>query len=101
MLVNPADLETLQDAIGDLQARVVGIELCDLQSDQRVEPGGAIVRTTEGELDAGVQTQLERAREVLAAALEGEERPPGAEERPAAEGPEFVRERPPERGESP
>lgn len=75
VLVNPADLDTLQGAIGDLQAQVAGIELCDLQSDQRVEPGGAIVRTTEGEVDAGVQTQLERAGEVLAAALAGEEPP--------------------------
>ena len=75
VLVNPADLDTLQGAIGDLQAQVAGIELCDLQSDQRVEPGGAIVRTTEGEVDAGVQTQLERAREVLAAALANGEPP--------------------------
>jgi flagellar assembly protein FliH len=72
VLVNPADLETLQAAIGDLQAQVAGIELCDLQADQRVERGGAIVRTTEGEVDAGVQTQLERAREVLSAALAGD-----------------------------
>ena len=75
VLVNPADLETLQAAIGDLTAQVSGIELCDLQSDQRVEAGGAIVRTVEGEVDAGVQTQLERAREVVTAALAGGERP--------------------------
>jgi flagellar assembly protein FliH len=75
VLVNPADLETLQAAIGDIQSQVNGIELCDLQSDQRVERGGAIVRTTEGEVDAGVRTQLERAGEALAAALAGEESP--------------------------
>jgi flagellar assembly protein FliH len=73
VLVNPADLETLQGAIGALQGQISGIELCDLQSDQRVEAGGAIVRTAEGEVDAGVQTQLERAREVVVAALEGGE----------------------------
>jgi flagellar assembly protein FliH len=75
VLVNPADLETLQDSIGALTAQVSGIELCDLQSDQRVEAGGAIVRTVEGEVDAGVQTQLERAREVVTAALAGGEHP--------------------------
>jgi flagellar assembly protein FliH len=75
VLVNPADLDTLHGAIGELQSQVNGIELCDLQSDQRVELGGAIVRTAEGEVDAGVQTQLERAGEVLAAALAGEEPP--------------------------
>ncbi len=39
---------------------------------RRVEPGSAIVRTGEGEVDAGVYTQLERASEVAAAALEAD-----------------------------
>ena len=47
-----------------------GIEPCDLQSDERVRVGGAIVRTAEGEVDASVQTQLERAREVVVARAE-------------------------------
>jgi flagellar assembly protein FliH len=70
VLLNPADLDAVKEAIVDLQAQVNGIELCDLQPDQRVEPGGAIVRTVDGEVDACVATQLERAREVLEAALE-------------------------------
>jgi flagellar assembly protein FliH len=70
VLLNPEDLDAVKEAIGELQAQVNGIELCDLQSDQRVERGGAIVRTVEGELDASVTTQLERAREVVSAALE-------------------------------
>jgi flagellar biosynthesis/type III secretory pathway protein FliH len=37
-----------------------------------VESGGAIVRTSEGEIDASVQTQLERAREVVEASLAAE-----------------------------
>ncbi len=72
VLVNPADLETVTGAIGDLQSQAGGIELCDLQPDQRVARGSAIVRTAEGEVDAGVQTQLERAREVALAELAGE-----------------------------
>lgn len=70
VLVNPTDLETVKASIGDLRAQANGIELCDLQSDQRVGAGGAIVRTVEGEVDAGVQTQLERAREVVLAELQ-------------------------------
>jgi flagellar assembly protein FliH len=70
VLLNPADLDAVKEAIVDLQAQVNGIELCDLQPDQRVESGGAIVRTVDGEVDACVATQLERAREVLEAALE-------------------------------
>jgi flagellar assembly protein FliH len=78
VLVNPADLDMLREAIGQgvadgAQNILSGVELCDLQSDQRVEAGGAIVRTAEGELDAGVQTQLERAREVVEAALADDE----------------------------
>ncbi len=75
VLVNPADLETVKSAIGDRseidqQARADGIELCDLRSDPRVAIGAAIVRTAEGEVDASVQTQLERARDVIAIELE-------------------------------
>lgn len=66
LLVNPADLQVILDATRDGRT---GIEECDLHADQRVAPGGVIVRTQEGEVDAGVTTQLERAREVVAAEL--------------------------------
>lgn len=65
VLVNPADLDTVRTAIGELTARGSGVEVCDLQSEERVSIGGAIVRTAEGEVDASVSTQLERAREVV------------------------------------
>jgi flagellar assembly protein FliH len=77
VLVNPADLATVRAAIGQITAQGSGVELCDLQSDARVGVGGAIVRTTEGEVDASVQTQLERAREVVAAELAGGLSPDG------------------------
>jgi flagellar assembly protein FliH len=70
VLVNPSDLQTVQSAVGDLQAQGNGVELCDVQADPRVQPGGAIVRTAEGEVDASVQTQLDRAREVVLDELE-------------------------------
>jgi flagellar assembly protein FliH len=74
VLVNPADLDTVRSAIGELTAPGSGVEICDLQSDERVAIAGAIVRTAEGEVDASVTTQLERAREVVAASLRGAER---------------------------
>jgi flagellar assembly protein FliH len=74
VLVNPADLEVVRAAIGELTAQGSGVELCDLQSDARVGVGSAIVRTSEGEVDASVQTQLERAREVANTTLETGER---------------------------
>jgi flagellar assembly protein FliH len=74
VLVNPADLEVVRAAIGELTAQGSGVELCDLQSDPRVGVGSAIVRTSEGEVDASVHTQLERAREVANTTLETSER---------------------------
>jgi flagellar assembly protein FliH len=65
VMVNPADLEVVKAAIGEITAQGSGVELCDLQSDERVGLGSAIVRTSEGEVDASVHTQLERAREVV------------------------------------
>lgn len=65
VLVNPADIDVVRDAIGDLAAQMGGFETFDLQSDRRVQRGGAIVRTSVGEVDATLETKLERAREVL------------------------------------
>ena len=72
IVVDPADLETVRAALGELQANAGGIEECELQADRRVGRGGAIVRTHESEVDASVATQLERAREVVCEEL-GEE----------------------------
>jgi flagellar assembly protein FliH len=72
VLVNPAELEAVSSAIAELTTGSSGVELCDIQPDERVEPGGAIVRTAEGEVDASVDTQLERAREVVEASLAAE-----------------------------
>jgi flagellar assembly protein FliH len=70
VIVNPTDLDVVKEAIGELTAQGSGVELCDLQSDERVARGSAIVRTLEGEVDASVHTQLERAREVVSASLQ-------------------------------
>jgi flagellar assembly protein FliH len=72
VLVNPAELEAVSSAINEIVGPASGVELCDIQPDERVERGGAIVRTTEGEVDAGVETQLQRAREVVEASLAAE-----------------------------
>jgi len=73
VLVNPGDLELVRAAIGEITSQGSGVELCDLQSDERVGSGSAIVRTPEGEVDASVHTQLERASEVVSAALQAGE----------------------------
>jgi flagellar assembly protein FliH len=73
VMVNPADLAVVKAAVGEITAQGSGVELCDLQSDERVGPGSAIVRTSEGEVDASVHTQLERAREVVELSMQSVE----------------------------
>jgi flagellar assembly protein FliH len=65
ILVNPDDLELVRDHVSRLVGELGGIEHCEVQAERRVRPGGAIVRTSEGEVDATLETKLARAREVL------------------------------------
>jgi flagellar assembly protein FliH len=65
ILVNPDDLELVREHTARLVSELGGIEHCEVQAERRVRPGGAIVRTTEGEVDATLATKLARAREVL------------------------------------
>jgi len=80
ILVNPEDLETVREAAGDLVRSLGGIEHCEVQEERRVEPGGAVVRSAAGEIDASISTKLERVREVLGAELRSSAS--GAELRP-------------------
>lgn len=76
VLVNPADVDAVRAAVGQLTAQGSGVELCEVQAEERVQVGSAIVRTAEGEVDASVPTQLDRAREIAAAAFETGEQAP-------------------------
>jgi flagellar assembly protein FliH len=69
VLVHPDDLELVRDAMDDVRAALGGIEHCEVQAERRVSRGGAVVRTPEGDVDARVETKLQRAREVVEAAL--------------------------------
>ena len=61
MLVNPDDLEIVREAMEELRASLGGIEHCVVESERRVARGGCIVRTPVGDVDARVETKLERA----------------------------------------
>jgi flagellar assembly protein FliH len=69
LVVNPADLELLSEAVPGLQSELGGIEHCYVQSDRRVGRGGVLARTDEGEIDASIETQLARVREIVATEL--------------------------------
>jgi flagellar assembly protein FliH len=66
--VNPGDFELVRDSASELAARLGGISRMEVVSERRVEPGGCVVRTEAGEIDARVSAQLERVRQLLAEA---------------------------------
>jgi flagellar assembly protein FliH len=72
LVVNPADLELVSDSVEKLSSQLGGIEHLSVQADRRVGRGGAIARTEAGDIDAGLTTQLSRAREIAMAALSPE-----------------------------
>lgn len=69
VVVNPEDLELVSECVEQLQSELGGIEHLGVQSDRRIGRGGAIARTDSGEIDSGLDAQLGRAREIVAAAL--------------------------------
>ncbi len=69
LVVNPADLELLSGSVSALRAALGGIEQLSVQADRRVGRGGVLARTEDGEIDASLEAQLARAREVVAAQL--------------------------------
>jgi flagellar assembly protein FliH len=75
--VNPGDFELVRESASELAARLGGINRIEVVSERRVEPGGCVVRTEAGEIDARVSSQLERVRQLLAEAVGA---PPAAPE---------------------
>ncbi len=64
--VNPDDVETLERFAPDLIAHRSDLKHVEVQKNESVAPGGCIVRTRGGRIDATLETQLERiARELV------------------------------------
>ena len=71
VLVHPDDLELVRASADGFASELGGIEHCEVQAERRLARGGAVVRTDEGQVDASIETQLARARELVAAELGG------------------------------
>lgn len=69
LLVNPDDAEPVREALAELEGEH-GAALT-VRAERRVDPGGTVVRTAAGEVDAQVAVQLRRAAEVIAEELGG------------------------------
>jgi flagellar assembly protein FliH len=63
VLVHPEDLETVRTALGPLAEELGGG--FEAQAERRVSRGSAVLRTVDGEIDATIETKLQRVREVL------------------------------------
>jgi flagellar assembly protein FliH len=69
ILVHPDDLERTRTQAADLAEELGGIGVLDVQAERRIAPGGVIVQTPEGDVDARLDTRLARLGEVVREAL--------------------------------
>jgi flagellar assembly protein FliH len=65
VLVHPEDLSLMREGIADVVGSLGGIEHIEVQEERRVGRGGAILRTSFGEVDARVGTKLARVRDAM------------------------------------
>jgi flagellar assembly protein FliH len=65
VLVHPEDLDLMRDGMAELVGSLGGIEHLEVQAERRVGRGGAILRTSFGEVDARVGTKLARVRDAM------------------------------------
>jgi flagellar assembly protein FliH len=70
ILVSPDDLDLVRDSLPEIVGSLGGIDHCEVQAERRVGRGGCVVRTADGDVDARIETKLQRAREVIESALE-------------------------------
>jgi flagellar assembly protein FliH len=70
VLVHPDDLGLVREAIDELTGELGGVDHVEVQEERRIGRGGAIVRTATAQIDASLQTKLDRAREVIVTELQ-------------------------------
>jgi flagellar assembly protein FliH len=69
ILVHPDDLGLVRESMEAVAGELGGIDHVEVQEERRIARGGAIVRTATAQVDASLQTKLDRAREVIAMEL--------------------------------
>ncbi len=63
--VNPADVEIVRAATDRISSELGALPRLEVAGERRVARGGCVVRTPDGEIDARLETQLERAAALL------------------------------------
>ncbi len=85
--INPADRALLDEAMPQLLREFNQFEHVHLVEDESVAPGGCVVATGQGLIDAQIETQLERIVEMM---LPGAARPPAVEAEAVPDGMELM-----------
>ena len=67
--VNPADVDAVEAELASLDRSAAGPKVMAVAGERRVGRGGCVVRTRDREIDARLETQLERAGEILRRSL--------------------------------
>lgn len=65
--LNPAQLDALRETVADCEARIAGLPHVTLVADADVPPGGCTITTATAQIDATIETQLQRIAEALGA----------------------------------
>jgi flagellar assembly protein FliH len=65
ILVHPDDLGLVRESMEAVAGELGGIDHIEVQEERRISRGGAIVRTATAQVDASLQTKLDRAREAV------------------------------------
>ncbi len=67
--LNPAEAEMVRSRINDLLAAYPAIGFLDITADSRLQPGGCIIESDLGTVEAGIETQLEAMRRAFEKSL--------------------------------
>ena len=65
ILINPADRPVVERVLPELVAAVEGCQDMSVREDASMTPGGCVVTTAGGRVDASIDTQLARIAEAL------------------------------------
>ena len=68
--VNLEDLEVMKAAKEDLMCAMDGIQKIELIADRRIKRGGCVIETSAGNIDAGIESQLNEVKQSLRGAID-------------------------------
>ena len=60
LIVNPEDVEALEEAKSELVSEKGRLKKTKIQADKKIKPGGCILRTSVGDIDATLERQIDK-----------------------------------------